>query len=67
MYYECLMTDEQRGIQQEVRRFVREEVPHDLVRALDKDEIQYPREFVKSLAAHNLLGLRFEPKWGGSG
>jgi hypothetical protein len=67
MYYESLMTDEERSLQQEVRRFVREEVPHDLVRALDKDEIQYPREFVKSLAAHNLLGLRFEPKWGGRG
>ena len=67
MFYESLMTEEERNLQQEVRRFVREEVPHDLVRALDHDEIQYPREFVEKLAAHNLLGLRFDPLWGGRG
>ncbi len=67
MYYESLMTDEERRLQQEVRQFVREEVPHDLVRALDRDEVEYPREFVSRLAAHNLLGLRFDPQWGGRG
>ena len=67
MFYASLMTKEEQELQQEVRRFVRDEVPHDLVRALDRDEIQYPREFVQKLAAHNLLGLRFDPKWGGRG
>jgi acyl-CoA dehydrogenase len=67
MFYESLMTKDEKNLQQEVRRFVREEVSHDLVRALDRDEIQYPREFVEKLAAHNLLGLRFDPKWGGRG
>jgi acyl-CoA dehydrogenase len=67
MFYDGLMTEEERDLQQEVRQFVREEVPHDLVRALDRDEIQYPRDFVEKLAAHNLLGLRFDPKWGGRG
>jgi alkylation response protein AidB-like acyl-CoA dehydrogenase len=67
MFYETLMTEEEKNLQQEVRQFVREEVPHDLVRALDHDEIQYPREFVEKLAAHNLLGLRFDPLWGGRG
>jgi len=42
-------------------------VPHDLVRALDHDEIRYPREFVEKLAARHLLGLRFDPKCGGRG
>jgi len=67
MFYETLMTDEEQSLQQEVRKFVREEVSHDMVRALDRDEIQYPRDFVENLAAHNLLGLRFDPKWGGRG
>jgi len=67
MFYQALMTEEERALQQEVRKFVRDEVSHDFIRALDRDEIQYPREYVENLAAHNLLGLRFEPKWGGRG
>jgi acyl-CoA dehydrogenase len=67
MFYDDLMTEKERDLQEEFRQFVREEVPHDLVRALDRDEIQYPRDFVENLAAHNLLGLRFDPEWGGRG
>ena len=67
MFYQPLMTEEERALQQEVRTFVRDEVSHDFIRALDRDEIQYPREYVENLAAHNLLGLRFDPKWGGRG
>ena len=67
MFYQPLMTEEERALQQEVRKFVRDEVSHDFMRALDRDEILYPREYVENLAAHNLLGLRFDPKWGGIG
>ena len=67
MYYQPLLTEKEKAIQQEVRKFVREEVSHDFIRALDRDEIKYPREYVEKLAAHNLLGLRFDPKWGGRG
>jgi len=67
MYYQPLLTETENAIQQEVRKFVREEVSHDFIRALDRDEIKYPREYVEKLAAHNLLGLRFDPKWGGRG
>jgi acyl-CoA dehydrogenase len=67
MFYESMMSEEERSIQLEVRKFVREEVSHELVRALDRDEIQYPREYVTKLAAQNLLGLRFDPQWGGRG
>ena len=67
MYYQPLLTEKEKGIQKEVRKFVREEVSHDFIRALDRDEIKYPREYVEKLAAHNLLGLRFDTKWGGRG
>ena len=67
MYYQPLLNDVEKDLQQEVRKFVREEVSHDFIRALDRDEIKYPREYVQNLAAHNLLGLRFDPKWGGRG
>jgi alkylation response protein AidB-like acyl-CoA dehydrogenase len=67
MYYETLLTDVERTIQAEVREFVREKVPHELLRALDRDEIQYPREYVRALGEANLLGLRFPQEWGGRG
>lgn len=67
MFYEPLLSPEEKTIQQAVRKFVREEVSPDFIRALDRDEIKYPREYVEKLAAHNLLGLRFDPAWGGRG
>jgi alkylation response protein AidB-like acyl-CoA dehydrogenase len=67
MFYQALMTEEEKAIQQEVRQFVRDEVSPDFIRALDHDEIKYPREYVEKLAANNLLGLRFDPRWGGRG
>ncbi|UCD78643.1 MAG: acyl-CoA/acyl-ACP dehydrogenase [Desulfobacterales bacterium] len=67
MFYQPLMTKEEKAIQQEVRKFVRDEVSHEFIRALDRDEIKYPREYVENLAAHHLLGLRFDPQWGGRG
>ena len=67
MYYQPLLTENEKAIQHEVRKFVREEVAHDFIRALDRDEIKYPREYVEKLAAHHLLGLRFDPRWGGRG
>jgi acyl-CoA dehydrogenase len=67
MFYEPLLSKAEREIQQEVRTFVRDEVPYELLRALDRDEIKYPRDFVRSLGEANLLGLRFDPEWGGRG
>lgn len=67
MYYDVIMDDEAREIQREVRRFVRDEVSADYIRAMDREEIRYPREFVEKLAAQRLLGLRFDPRWGGRG
>jgi acyl-CoA dehydrogenase len=67
MFYDNLMSKDERQIRDEVRAFVRDEVSHELVLALDRDEIEYPREFVSKLGAYNFLGLRFEKKWGGRG
>jgi alkylation response protein AidB-like acyl-CoA dehydrogenase len=67
MFYQHLMSEEEKAIQLEVRTFVRDEVSHDFIRALDRDEIKYPRDYVQALAARNLLGLRFDPRWGGRG
>ena len=65
--HDALLTEEARALKREVRAFVRDEVSPDFLRAMDKDEIKYPREFVEKLGARNLLGLRFPRRWGGRG
>jgi acyl-CoA dehydrogenase len=65
--YDFLLTPEERALRDEVRQFVRDEITPDFLRAMDKDEIVYPREFVDKLAKHNLRGIRFPKKYGGRG
>ncbi len=62
-----LISEENRKLREEVRTFVRDEVPPSLLRKMDKDEVWYPTDFVKNLAKHNLIGLRFPKKHGGRG
>jgi len=66
MFY-ILLTQEERKLKQEVRTFVKEKVPSSLIRAMDAEEVKYPKEYITSLAAQNLLGLRFSKEWGGRG
>ena len=67
MLQDVLLTEEEKALKQEVREFVKNHVPPDLLKKMDKDEIRYPRDFVKSLAERNLLGLRFPKEYGGRG
>ncbi|MFH1435929.1 MAG: acyl-CoA dehydrogenase family protein [Pseudomonadota bacterium] len=64
--YNYLLDQEGLKIRDEVRDFVKS-VPRDLIRAMDEDRIQYPREFVRGLGEKNLLGLRFPKEYGGRG
>jgi alkylation response protein AidB-like acyl-CoA dehydrogenase len=63
---ESLMTDKQRALRDEVRKYVKS-VPRQLLLDMDADKIRYPREYVVGLAKSNLLGLRFSPQYGGRG
>jgi len=63
--YDFMLTDAERAVRDEVREFVKSEVSHDFIKAMDKDEIKYPREYVEKLGERNLLGLRVPKKWGG--
>ncbi|MGM0424036.1 MAG: acyl-CoA dehydrogenase family protein [Thermodesulfobacteriota bacterium] len=67
MFYQQLLTEQEKRIQEEVRAFARDRVSADYVRAMDREEIEYPKEFVQELGQENLLGLRFDPQWGGRG
>ena len=65
MLYDALLTEEEKALRDEVRQFVRDEVPAELLRAMDRDEIKFPYEFIAKLAEHSLRGIRFPKKWGG--
>nr|MDO8132687.1 acyl-CoA dehydrogenase family protein [Candidatus Njordarchaeum guaymaensis] len=67
MVFEAFMTPEQKKLRDEVRDFVRNEVPRSLLIDMDADKLRYPKEYVEKLAKKNLLGLRFPPKYGGRG
>lgn len=67
MLQDVFLDDAESSIKREVRDFVKNEVPAELLRKMDRDEITYPREFVKALGDKNLLGLRFPVQYGGRG
>ncbi len=52
-------------IQSEMRAFVKEDIPTQLLLDLDADKIKFPREFIENAAKRKLLGLRFPEKYGG--
>jgi acyl-CoA dehydrogenase len=62
---ESLLTSNQKALQSEVRAFVRDAVPHQLLLDMDADRVRYPRDYVEALARHHLLGLRFPAQHGG--
>ncbi|MDP8223260.1 MAG: acyl-CoA dehydrogenase family protein [Candidatus Lernaella stagnicola] len=62
-----LLSPEELEVQERARRFAKEKVSKELLMQMDAEEVQYPHQFVKDLAAEGLLGLRFEPKYGGHG
>ena len=65
--YDYLLSEENKKFKEEVREFVKNEVPPSLLRKMDNDEVQYPGEFVQALANQNLIGIRFPKKYGGRG
>ncbi|HKZ54670.1 MAG TPA: acyl-CoA dehydrogenase family protein [Anaerolineales bacterium] len=64
---ESLVNEKQKHLREEVRGFVREDVPRQLVLDMDAGRISYPREFIQAAARRGLLGLRFPESYGGRG
>jgi len=64
--FEFMLTKEEIALRKEIVKFVKG-VPKELLRKMDRDEVEYPHEYVEELAAKNLIGLRFPKKWGGRG
>ena len=61
------MTQSQKRLRDEVRDFVKGDVPKQLLIDMDADRVRYPRQFLEKAAARNLLGLRVSAEYGGRG
>jgi hypothetical protein len=65
--YDFLLEPIEIETRDKVRKFIKERVPASLLKQMDQDEVQYPRQYVVDLASEGLLGLRFPTEWGGQG
>ena len=65
MSMNVLMTAEEKLLKEKVQDFVKW-VPRQLLLDMDADKVRYPKEFIREAGKRNLLGLRFDKKWGGS-
>ncbi|MHA1769318.1 MAG: acyl-CoA dehydrogenase family protein [Candidatus Thorarchaeota archaeon] len=65
--FDVLLAEEEKRLRDEVRAFVKNKVPPELLIAMDGRETEYPYEFIKAAAKANLLGLRFPKEYGGRG
>jgi len=63
--FDFLLTEEEKAIQDEVREFVKNDVPSKLIRDMDLSIIETGRPFVEMAGKRNLLGLRFPKGYGG--
>jgi len=61
-----LLTEEEITLRDEVKEFVASVDP-ELIRKMDRNEVDYPFEFIRACAEKSLLGLRFPKEYGGRG
>jgi acyl-CoA dehydrogenase len=66
MSIESMLTAGEKNLRSEMQAFVRS-IPRQLLLDMDAEKVTYPREVLQEAARRNLLGLRFDPKWGGRG
>ncbi|MFX1567272.1 MAG: acyl-CoA dehydrogenase family protein [Promethearchaeota archaeon] len=65
--YDYLLSEKNKLFREEVRSFVKNAVTPSLLKKMDRDEIQYPTEWLNALAKENLIGIRFPKEYGGRG
>jgi alkylation response protein AidB-like acyl-CoA dehydrogenase len=65
--FDFMLTEEQMKLQEEVRQFVKNDIPSKLIRDMDMSVIETGRPIVEIAGKKNLLGLRFPKIYGGRG
>jgi len=63
---DSLLSSTQEQVLNQTRDFVAG-IPRRLLLDMDAERVHYPGEFLESAAARGLLGLRFDPRYGGRG
>lgn len=61
-----LLNEEEAKLRDEIKDFVKSIDP-DYLRAMEAEEMDYPRKALKEMARRKILGLRFPKKYGGRG
>lgn len=56
MVFDAIMTPEQKKLRDEVREFVRSEVPRSLLIDMDADKVRYPKEYSPKPSKEKSLG-----------
>ena len=64
--FDHLLSPAGRALRDEARDFVKT-IPRDLILAMDKDEVQFPKDFLAEAGRRNLMGVRYPRQWGGRG
>ncbi len=62
--FDYLLSETSRRLIDEVRDLVRW-VPREMILAMDRDEIRFPKEFLQEAGRRNLMGCRYPRRWGG--
>ena len=66
MLTDITLTPQARSVRDEARDFAAS-VPRQLLLDMDADRAPFPRDFLAEAGRRNLLGLRFDPRFGGRG
>ena len=62
--FDILLNEKETELKYQTREFVKS-IPASWLRKMDRDEIQYPTDYVKRLGKEGLLGVRFPSEYGG--
>jgi len=63
--FEFLLNEKEKAFWLEVREFVKNDIPSQLIRDMDGSKIETSRPIVEKAGAKNLLGPRFPKEYGG--
>jgi len=65
--FDFLLDENAAAVAAEAREFARTAVDPEYLKAMDRDEVKFPREIYEKFAGANLLGIRFPKEYGGRG
>ncbi len=65
--FEFLLPPAASAVVEQAREVVKSQVDPEYLKAMDRDEVRFPREIYETYAKNNLLGVRFPEQYGGRG